>query len=494
MKSWRITSCLSTAELGDNSPTYILCAVLILVRFAAAWTTPLFYGDEPYYWLWSKHLAWGYFDHPPVVAWIVRLGTTLFGDTEFGVRFVPLALSIPISLCVWRTGRLLLGGRADGARSVLFFNLTLMAASQTFLATPDAPVIACTAALLWSLAELAVGRDGRWWLAAGLFAGLGMLSKFTALFVGAGGALWILCHRDTRVWLRTPWPWLGAAIAAVVFTPNVVWNADHGWDTYRFQFGRVQRSHNGWWYLPEFIGEQLLLASPALLALAVRGTWLELRSRDERRLLTAACIWPAVLYFAIHALHDRVHRNWIDVVYPALAVAAADAWRDPGTPRWLRSAVLPGAAVLLLLVYAEVFVPFVPIGLVDPLNQRSIASARGLAGSILAARDLAGAKVLIATEWETTAWLRFHLPPDQKVIQGIQEFRFADFPRPTDADLAGPLLYVSLKRDLSQVFAEHFETIEPLASVLPPGTTLPATPFTFYRLSGLRGATFGRLP
>src|SRR5262245_35071705 len=92
-------------ETSDRNiwPYVAAIAALIALRFAVAVVLPLYFGDEPYYWLWSRHLSWGYYDHPPAIAIVIRTGTALFGDTEFGVRFAGILLSIPTTLCVWRT-------------------------------------------------------------------------------------------------------------------------------------------------------------------------------------------------------------------------------------------------------------------------------------------------------------------------------------------------------------------------------------------------------
>ena len=78
--------------------------LLLVVRAVFAALLPLS-ADEAYYWLWSKHLAAGYFDHPPAIAWLIRAGTALFGDTPFGVRFAGVLLSLPATWFVWRARR-----------------------------------------------------------------------------------------------------------------------------------------------------------------------------------------------------------------------------------------------------------------------------------------------------------------------------------------------------------------------------------------------------
>ena len=84
-----------------------LIAFLITLRAIMAAALPLS-ADEAYYWLWSKHLAAGYFDHPPAIAWLIHAGTALFGDTPLGVRFAGLVLSLPASWFVWKSAVLIL--------------------------------------------------------------------------------------------------------------------------------------------------------------------------------------------------------------------------------------------------------------------------------------------------------------------------------------------------------------------------------------------------
>src|SRR6202166_3650973 len=95
------------ARLARNTAVTIL-ALVVLRLVAAAWTPLTF--DEAYYWMWSKSLAGGYYDHPPMVAAVIRLGTIIAGDTELGVRLVSILLALPMSFAVFRTAAILFGG------------------------------------------------------------------------------------------------------------------------------------------------------------------------------------------------------------------------------------------------------------------------------------------------------------------------------------------------------------------------------------------------
>lgn len=474
----------------------VASGVLIAMRFVAAAFLPLYYGDEPYYWLWSRHLAWGYYDHPPAVAVLIRAGTALFGDTEFGVRFVGLALSVPMTFCVWRTGSRLLGGSENGARAALFFNLTLQVTIQTFMATPDAAGLACSAAFIWALAEMTVSGNGRWWLAAGLFAGLGLLAKYTVLCAAAGAVLWLLLAKDGRAWLKTPWPWLGGTIAALLFAPNLIWNADNNWGTMAFQFGRIVTSDQKWWYLPQFVAEQFVLASPFIADLAIRGLWHTTRSKDQRYLLIAALLWPSIIFFSIHALQDRVHRNWPDIIYPALAVAAAYAYHNQLGPRLVRSGAVPVAVLILAAVYGEALFRVVPLDRVDALDQHLASGMKNVTAPIARVVSLTGARGIVTTDFAMTAWLRFYLSSPVPVIQFTDEFRYPFAPRATATDLGGTLIYVApdVHLEVLPLLQALFSTVEPVQDTRRPGDGVSTPPFYFYRLSGFRGEPLGRIP
>ena len=108
---------------------------LVALRLIAAAFTPITF-DEAYYWMWSKHLAGGYYDHPPMVAVVIRLGTLIAGDTEFGVRLVSILLALPMSWAIYQAGAILFGSRRVAASSAILLNITLMAAVGTMIVTP----------------------------------------------------------------------------------------------------------------------------------------------------------------------------------------------------------------------------------------------------------------------------------------------------------------------------------------------------------------------
>jgi 4-amino-4-deoxy-L-arabinose transferase-like glycosyltransferase len=445
----------------------ILLVTLILLRSIAAATLPLSF-DEAYYWRWSLHLAPGYWDHPPLIAFIIRAGTALFGSTVIGVRFGALLLSIVATWAVWRSAALLLQSSSLALLAALFFNLTLMVNVEGMVATPDAPAMACAALFLFALAKLSATGRGGWWIFAGAAAGFAMLSKYTAPFLGFGALLWLVAVPEERRWLRSPWPYFGAGVALFLFLPNLVWNADNGWITFARQFGRARTGGLTARFLLEFLGAQIALATPFIFVLGLMGAARSVRAgiRDARLGLLAALLLPATLYFLWHSLHGRVQGNWPSFLYPVFSIAAAAAWPMPGRLAAIsRNLAIPVALVLLGFVYVQAFTGIVPLPR-DPVNRQLAINYGPVAAQIDALRKSQGAGAILTTGYAQTGWLSFYLPSNTPVIQLNERERWLAEPPLQTWLLETPVLYVTETwRDQSHLLGERFAEVTQLARI-----------------------------
>src|SRR3954447_13176132 len=307
--------------------TVLIVLALVALRLVAAAFTPITF-DEAYYWMWSKHLAGGYYDHPPMVAFVIRLGTMIAGDTELGVRLVSILLALPMSWAVYQSAVVLFGGRRGAATSAILLNVTLMAAVGTMIVTPDAPLLVASSFVLFSLAKVLETGRGAWWLAVGLATGAALLSKYTALFFGPAILIWLVMVPKLRRWLLSPWLYLGGLVALAMFSPVILWNADHHWVSFIKQIGRARIEDFRPAFIAELVPTQVAFATPLVFILGAMGfhamIWRNAGAFPARALVNSM-FWTIVAYFIWHSLHARVEANWFAPVYPAFAIAAAVA-------------------------------------------------------------------------------------------------------------------------------------------------------------------------
>src|SRR6201985_2002357 len=252
--------------------TSLTVAALVLLRLGGAAWAPLDV-DEAYYWTWSKHLACGYYDHPPGVALVIRLGTMIAGDTELGVRLISILLALPMSYAVYRAAEILFGGRRVAATATILLNVTLMAAVGTLIVTPDSPLLVASSFILFFLAKVLETGRGAWWLAVGAAVGAALTSKYTALFFGPAILIWLVAVPKLRRWLISPWPYLGGIVAFAMFSPVILWNADHQWVSLIKQLGRARIEDFTLRYIGELIPTQIAFATPLVFILGAMGLY-----------------------------------------------------------------------------------------------------------------------------------------------------------------------------------------------------------------------------
>ena len=483
------------SEGGRKRALTLGILTLIFIRGLVAGLTPLSY-DEAYYWLWSKHLAVSYYDHPPLIAYVIRAGTALFGDTSLGVRFVPWLLSAAASWAVWRAGSLNLKSEYGAVLATLFFNLMPMIAVEALVATPDSPEIAAAAFLVLALAKVAQTGSGLWWITAGIAAGFALLSKYTAFFLGAGILVWLAMVPKERRWFLSFWPYLGAAIALAMFMPVVLWNAQHDWLSFAKQFGRVGAGAFTLRFLGEFLGAQLGLATPFIAILGVVGIFTFLRMRNGARselALPFAMIAPAAIYFVWHALHDRVQGNWPSFLYPVFALAAAATSVrvvDGGATlllRLSRTFAVPLAATMIALVYAQALWGVIP-RVRDPVSRLLAVGMDRVVADIETLRAQTHARAILTTNYALTGWFSFYLPSHPPVVQVNERLRYLDEPEPDRSLFEGPLLYVTeLRNDQSALLAMRFTQVTPLAHIKRTRNGSAIDEYAVYKVIGLKG-------
>lgn len=400
--------------------------------------------DEAYYWTWSKEGALSFLDHPPAIAWLIRFGTAIFGDTPLGVRFGGIVAMLLTQLLLADIVRRL----THDARAVMFAVLMPEAALYYGLlmakVAPDVAMIPLAVAMMWSLVVLAQSGDGRWWLAAGLFAGLSMLSKFTAIMFAPALAAFLLVPDWRWRWLRSPYPYLAVLVATLVFSPVLIWNAQHDWASFRFQGVRATANYGiSLRTIGDFIGLQFGLVGFVMLPVVLTGlmltAWRGYRRREPVAILLSTAVLVPFLYFLAKSATLRVGDTWPMFMWPVgfaaaavnLAAMAKEGWSIRmlnASLFWVRTAVVSGIAFVVIVFLYYVAAPWNLLGKIDPIGAE--AGYEQVAARAQAALDETGATWIATTDYRTYAMMRWLFRERVPVIEINERGRFQDFRDP----------------------------------------------------------------
>jgi len=315
--------------------------------------------EEAYYWNYAQHPALGYLDHPPMVAWLIGVGSAPFGDTEWGVRIGTfLCWFITAGFCFALARDLF--GRGTALTAVMLTATLPFFFVFGFFSTPDAPLTACWAGALFFLERaLMAGRTRAWW-GAGICVGLGMLSKYTIVLLMPAALAFILLDRSSRRWLRRPEPYLAAVLAGVLFTPVILWNMQNGWVSFLFQ-STHRLNEQSQFGLPLLVGAMALLITPQGLFDAFRAVF------SSKRLFAAVFTLVPLSVFALFSLRHEVKMNWTGPLWLAALPAIARQMAAPAAGARTRLDVLgqrlwPSMLVASVLLFGG-FLHYVVLGL-----------------------------------------------------------------------------------------------------------------------------------
>jgi hypothetical protein len=343
--SWRI------APLDGR--VLVLCVGVKLALHLATAGRYGYFRDELYFLDLGRHLDWGYVDCAPLVAVYAKLALLLGGSLPAlrGIAAVAGAATVALTIVLARE---LGGGRFAQLLAGLCGLLAPILLSENSLMTMNAFEPLFWMGCVFALIRIIRTGDSRWWIAFGVFAGLGLENKHSTLLFGAAVVVALILSRERRE-LARKWIWIGGAIALLLFLPNVLWQIRHGFPTLE-DLQNVKRSGKNVVLSPlQFIREQIDFLHPLLLPVWLTG----LVSLLFGRLLRARLL--GLTYLALLALMIAGHAKnyYLAPIYPMLFAAggvAIEGWLDRS--RWSAGRLWPKTAIagLVILVAA----PFVP--------------------------------------------------------------------------------------------------------------------------------------
>ncbi|MEA2865108.1 MAG: hypothetical protein QOC84_3064 [Bradyrhizobium sp.] len=432
-----------SSAFGPWLAVALLIGAMTVLRVIYASTIDL-RTDEAYYWTWSKENVLSFLDHPPMIAWFIRFGTAIFGDTNLGVRFAGILAMLATQLLLADIVRRVTHDFRAVVLALLMPEAALYYGLLMAKVSPDVALILFAVAMLWSLVRLDESGDPRWWLAAGVFAGLALLSKFTAVMLLPAVAAFMLVPDWRRRWLFSPYPWAAALIALALFLPVVIWNAGHDWASFRFQFVRASATHAlSLRTIGDFIGLQFGLVGFILLPVVLSGValtaWRGYRRGEPVAILLSTAVIVPFGYFLWKSLTLRIGDTWPMFLWPAGFAAAAiniailpqegfPAWMIRSTMSWAKAAIACGIGFVVLVFLYYVVAPWNFIGRADPIGGE--AGFAKVAARAQAELQNTGATWIATTDYRTYSMLRWYFNGRVPVIQINERGRFMGFRDP----------------------------------------------------------------
>ena len=330
----------------------VLTASLFILNLVQSSVTELIY-DEAYYWYYAQNLDWGYFDHPPMVAFMIKLSGLLF-DGELGVRFMSCLLSVGTYIIIWLT--------IDSPKKrehvpvffLLLFSITLMNA-YGFLTLPDTPLLFFTALFLFLYKNYLEKPSYPLAIGIGLVMAALMYSKYHAVLI----IFFVLLSnlkllRDTRAWVAV-------VVALVCYIPHFQWLIQHDFVSIKYHI--FERPNQAYSFTKFTLGYFVNLI--AIFGLPFFWVYKALIKTKTTGLFTKALkylCYGVLIFFFISSFNRRVQTQWVIIISIPMAIMTFNyILENTASRKWV---FRMGLISLVIMLYARIWLvhkPLLPI-------------------------------------------------------------------------------------------------------------------------------------
>jgi dolichol-phosphate mannosyltransferase len=420
--------------------------------------------DEAYYWQYAQHMDLSFYDHPPMVAWLIWLGTSLLGHNEFGVRIGALLCGLVTMGYLYALARNLYD-KSTAMRTVLLWSILPIGFATGLAMTPDAPLIAAWAATLYYMERALVAGQRTAWLGMGIAFGLGLLSKYSLGLLGIAALAFVIMDPAARRWMKRPHPYLAALLALLLFSPVILWNYENGWASFAFQSNRVL-ADSYQFSVHYLLSHIVILLTPVgfiAAALALFAIKIPEDRQPERRRHLFVQVFTGVPFLVCLILstfdHPRFH--WTGPIW--LALLPAMAWMMSQTgylSNWIKRLQTAWRLTIIACIFAYAFVlHYVVLGIPGIPYQfltehyfwrEAAAEIKQIAAEV---RHETGKEPIVAgmSKWSVASALYFYTHDDAKLdIRSRNMFgdsgAMYEFWFPSQAPANRPVIQVGMKR------------------------------------------------
>ena len=478
-------------------PGFGLCALIVagltFVRLIGLrYSVTDLYFDESQYWVWSREFAFGYFSKPPLLAWTIAVAESICGSGEACIRSPSPILHAGTALIVFGIARELYGERvAFWCALVLAFG-TGVAFSSRIIST-DVPFI-----FLWSLALLAYlklmrGPSLAWGVVFGLSLGFGLLAKYAMVYFLLCMMVAAIFHEQARAMFKRRETWIAFALALLILSPNVVWNIQNGFSTYRHTADNVGGAGLRFTVTGflSFFMTQFAVAGPIVfggfVVAMIRIRSLPLDANDRLLLLFSL---PVVSLVMTAAFVSNSHPNWMAPALIAMTILVTALLVRDNRISWLVASIAIGAVVQIVFLVADANADRLSItGLKKPDVYERTMGWRDLGDKVAALAQRSGAKSVVGERrydvpsliyylrdrpWPVFTWKADIVPNDHF------ELKF-----PLSSQTAEPILFVT-RCPIEGRLKKQFEQVSPLGQFLVRTGPTTAPDYYAFLLKGLR--------
>jgi len=433
--------------------------------------------QEAYYWSWSRDLALSYFDHPPLASYSIWLTTLVFGQTIFGIKLAAVLWYFGMNIIWAFMIQEMFGNSRQTFWTLLALNASIVFELYGFVITPDTPLLFCWTATIYALWKLVQTDNPKWWYIAGLFMGWAWLGKYSGIMLVPSVLLFAIVSKNQRKWLVTPHPYLGVLLSILVFSPVLIWNAQHEWISFAFQ-GSQRASGMGHWkvkHFGELLGSQFFILSPYLFvvvfATLIRyGRKLFSGLEDKILLLLSSGLVTSVFFIAV-SFRSLVKMNWLAPAYWSLIILGIYyLFQSPHRFNRMRIGIF-SSIIFLGIGISVVAIPNVPLG---EGNTWSGWKQAALDVSVLqdSLKNEGESPFIFSTNYKASSLLKFYLPGQPRTyaqdIIGEHALQFDIWPKEEILQGRTGLLVVDDRREYrfkSKKIRPYFSDVKKLRSI-----------------------------